>query len=97
MAKLVYGLMQSLDGYVDHLKLGPPCPALSRHFIEQVRHQSGCVYGRGTYEIMRYWEEDRADLGRGGSRLRGGVATATEVGRVAFAEVSWPQRHTPRG
>src|SRR5215472_11409202 len=61
MAKLVYGLMQSLDGYVDHLKLGPPRPALSRHFIEQVRHQSGCVYGRGTYEIMRYWEEDRID------------------------------------
>src|SRR5262249_41711084 len=61
MAKLVYGLMQSLDGYVDHLKLGPPRPALSRHFNEQVRHQSGCMYGRGTYEIMRYWEEDRAD------------------------------------
>ena len=61
MAKLVYGLTQSLDGYVDHLKLGPPRPALSRHFLEQVRDQSGCVYGRGTYEIMRYWEEDRAD------------------------------------
>jgi hypothetical protein len=30
MAKLVYGLMQSLDGYVDHLKLGPPPPAISR-------------------------------------------------------------------
>ena len=61
MAKLVYGLMQSLDGYVDHLKLGPPRPALAHHFLEQVRDQSGCVYGRGTYEIMRYWEEDRAD------------------------------------
>jgi dihydrofolate reductase len=61
MAKLVYGLMQSLDGYVDHLKLGPPGPALSRHFNEQLRDLSGCVYGRGTYEIMRYWEQDRAD------------------------------------
>ena len=61
MAKLVYGLMQSLDGYVDHLKLGPPRPALASHFMEEVRQQSGCVYGRGTYEIMRYWEEDRAD------------------------------------
>jgi hypothetical protein len=27
MAKLVYGLNQSLDGYVDHMKLGPPAPA----------------------------------------------------------------------
>jgi len=61
MAKLVYGLMQSQDGYDDHLRLGPPGPALSRHFIEQARNQSGCVYGRGTYEIMRYWEEDRDD------------------------------------
>jgi dihydrofolate reductase len=61
MAKLVFGLQQSLDGYVDHLKMGPPRPALFRHFIEQVRDQSGCVYGRGTYEIMRYWDEDRTD------------------------------------
>jgi dihydrofolate reductase len=61
MAKLVYGLMQSLDGYVDHLKLGPPPPAISRHFIEQVRGQSGHLCGRGIYEIMRYWDEDRND------------------------------------
>ena len=45
MAKLVFGLQQSLDGYVDHLKMGPPRPALFRHFIEQVRDQSGFVYG----------------------------------------------------
>jgi len=37
MAKLVYGMNQSLDGYVDHMKLGPPRPALSRHFLELVR------------------------------------------------------------
>jgi dihydrofolate reductase len=61
MAMLVYGLMQSLDGYVDHMKLGPPSPAVSRHFMELVRNQSGLVYGRVTYEIMRYWDEDGAD------------------------------------
>ena len=61
MAKLVFGMQQSLDGYVDHLKLGPPGPALSRHFIDQVRDQSGFLYGRGIYEIMRYWDEDRTD------------------------------------
>ena len=41
MAKLVYGLNQSLDGYVDHMKIGPPDPALSRHFIEHVRGLTG--------------------------------------------------------
>ena len=58
MAKLVYGLNQSLDGYVDHMKLGPPHPALFRHFLELVRGLTGMVYGRRMYEIMRYWDDD---------------------------------------
>src|SRR5258705_13269828 len=61
MAKLVYGLNQSLDGYVDHLKIGPPRPALSRHFMEQVRGLTGMVYGRRMYEVMRYWDDDLPD------------------------------------
>jgi len=61
MAKLVYGLNQSLDGYVDHLKIGPPRPALFRHFIEQVRGLTGMLYGRRIYEIMRYWDDDLPD------------------------------------
>jgi dihydrofolate reductase len=61
MAKLVYGLNQSLDGYVDHMEMGPPDPALFRHFIEQVRGLTGTVYGRRMYEIMRYWDDDLPD------------------------------------
>ena len=61
MAKLVYGLNQSLDGYVDHLKLGPPHPSLFRYFIEQVRGLTGMLYGRRIYEIMRYWDDDLPD------------------------------------
>ena len=61
MAKLVFGLNQSLDGYVDHLEMGPPHPALFRHFIERVRGLTGSVYGRRMYEVMRYWDEDRPD------------------------------------
>ncbi len=61
MAKLVFEMMQSLDGYVDHRKMGPPSSAVVRHFVEQVRGQSGFVYGRGIYEIMSYWDEDHAD------------------------------------
>ena len=61
MAKLVYGLSQSLDGYVDHTKLGPPAPAAFRHFLEQVRGVTGLIYGRRMYEIMRYWDEDSPD------------------------------------
>src|SRR5262249_52372068 len=61
MAKLVYGLSQSLDGYVDHMKLGPPGPAVFRHFVELVRGLTGFVHGRHMYEIMRYWDEDSPD------------------------------------
>jgi dihydrofolate reductase len=61
MAKLVYGLQQSLDGYVDHLEMGPPPPATFRHFTEHVRNLTGMVYGRRMYEIMRYWDDDRPD------------------------------------
>src|SRR6202050_4105028 len=62
MAKLVYGMNLSLDGYVDHLEF-KPSPALFRHFIEQVRDQTGSVYGRRMYEVMRYWDEDYPEWG----------------------------------
>src|SRR6202051_4617949 len=62
MAKLVFGLNQSLDGYVEHTNF-LPSPALFRHFIEYVRGLAGTVYGRRTYEIMRYWDEDLPEWG----------------------------------
>ena len=60
MAKLVFGMNQSLDGYVDHMAFGPS-PALFRHFIEQAREQAGSIYGSKLYEIMRYWDEDHPE------------------------------------
>jgi len=61
MAKLVFELNQSLDGYVDHQAFGPPDPSLFRHFTERVRDLAGMVYGRRMYEVMRYWDEDQTD------------------------------------
>lgn len=60
MAKLVFALNQSLDGYIDHMAFAPE-PALFRHFIEDVRGLTGSVYGRRMYEVMRYWDEDRSE------------------------------------
>mgnify|MGYP001244301271 CR=1 FL=1 len=60
MAKLVFGMNQSLDGYVDHTAFGPS-PALFRHFIEEAQGQAGSVYGRRMYEIMRYWDDDHPE------------------------------------
>ena len=60
MAKLVFGLNQSLDGYVDHTAFSPT-PALFQHFVDLVRRQAGSVYGRKMYEVMSYWDEDQPD------------------------------------
>ncbi|HHY58462.1 MAG TPA: dihydrofolate reductase [Chloroflexi bacterium] len=62
MAKFVFGMNQSLDGYVDHTAFGPG-PILFRHFIEQAQGQAGSVYGRRMYEVMRYWDDDHPEWG----------------------------------
>jgi len=60
MAKLVFGMNQSLDGYVDHMSFGPS-PTLFRHFIKEAEGQAGSLYGRRIYEIMRYWDDDQPE------------------------------------
>lgn len=57
MAKLVFGMNMSLDGYVDYDRFAPE-PALFRYFIEQTRKASGSIYGPRLYELMRYWDGD---------------------------------------
>ncbi|HYD46100.1 MAG TPA: dihydrofolate reductase family protein [Phenylobacterium sp.] len=60
MARLVFGMNVSLDGYVDHEAFDPD-PVLFRHFIEQARGLTGSLYGRRLYEIMAYWDQDDPD------------------------------------
>jgi hypothetical protein len=57
MAKLVFGMNMSLDGFVDHEAFAPD-PVLFNYFIEQTRNVTGSIYGRGLYEVMRYWDQD---------------------------------------
>jgi dihydrofolate reductase len=65
MAKLVFGMMLSLDGYVAGVEGGaqlpPPGATLHRHFKDYVRGLAGMLYGRRMYEVMRYWDEDRPE------------------------------------
>jgi len=63
--KLIFGMMQSLDGYIAGTAGGPQLPppgiALHRHFNDHVRQLAGSLYGRRMYEVMRYWDEDRPE------------------------------------
>ena len=89
MAKLVFGMNQSLDGYVDHMAFAPS-PTLFRHFIEEgfsgrravctvAKCMTSCVIG--TTIILN---------GMQTMRLRGGVAEPAEMGRLALVEVGRP-------
>lgn len=63
MAKLFFGMNQSLDGYVDHMRMRAPSPTLFRHFIEQTNALAGSIYGRNLYELMRYWDDEQPGWG----------------------------------
>jgi len=67
MAELIYGMMQSLDGYIAGPEGGPGLPfpgaALHQYFNDSTRALGGMLYGRRMYEIMRYWDDDQADWG----------------------------------
>jgi len=58
MATLVFGMNQSLDGYVDHTEFAPD-PVLFRHFVKEAQGQAGSLYGRNLYELMCYWQDDQ--------------------------------------
>ncbi len=68
MAKFVFAMMQSLDGYVGGVDgelsaIPPPGIALFRYWIDSVRDLAGSLYGRRMYEVMRYWDDDQPDWG----------------------------------
>ena len=69
MGKIVFGMTQSLDGYVAAVEgeLEPPLHpagiALFRYWIDHVRDLAGSLYGRRMYEVMRYWDDDSAEWG----------------------------------
>jgi dihydrofolate reductase len=60
VARIVFGMNVSLDGYVDHDRFEPG-QELFRHWVERVGGLTGSVYGRRVYELMRYWDEDQPE------------------------------------
>lgn len=61
MGRLVYGMMQSLDGYIANregeITLPVPGAALHQYFNDAMRDTALSVYGRRMWETMRYWAE----------------------------------------
>jgi dihydrofolate reductase len=84
MAKIVYSMLTSLDGYIagPDGDIGLPVPEteLHQHFNDMMRQSSLVLAGRRMYEMMRFWDSPERETG------------ATEVERD-FAH-AW--RETPK-
>src|SRR6478609_2674802 len=61
MGHLVYGMMQSLDGYIadpaGSITLPVPDVELHQYFNDVMRKAALSIYGRRMWETMRYWGE----------------------------------------
>jgi dihydrofolate reductase len=61
MGRLVYGMMQSLDGYIadpdGEITLPVPGADLHQYFNDALRDTALSIYGRRMWETMRYWAE----------------------------------------
>jgi dihydrofolate reductase len=60
MARIVYAMMTSLDGYIagpdGDISLPVPQEALHRHFNDIMKQTSIELCGRQMYEMMRFWD-----------------------------------------
>src|ERR1700722_7432053 len=58
MRKLIFAISTTLDGVVDHMKIGPPDPETGEDFIPLTRDADTFLYGRKTYQLMvPYWPD----------------------------------------
>ncbi|RRH93507.1 dihydrofolate reductase [Mesorhizobium tamadayense] len=65
MARIVYSMLMSLDGYIagpdGNIGLPVPEEELHRHFNEDMRLTAIALCGRRMYETMRFWDSPERD------------------------------------
>jgi dihydrofolate reductase len=60
MRKLIFAINTTLDGVVDHMKIGPPDKETGEYFTRLTRDAGTFLYGRKTYQLMVPFWPDRA-------------------------------------
>ncbi|TIQ33559.1 MAG: dihydrofolate reductase [Mesorhizobium sp.] len=67
MARIIYSMLMSLDGYIagpdGSIDLPVPEEELHRHFNEDMRRTAIMLCGRRLYEIMRFWDDPEREKG----------------------------------
>jgi dihydrofolate reductase len=62
MRKLIFAINTTLDGVVDHMKVGPPPEDTFEYFTHLTREADTFLYGRKTYQLMvPYWPDAAKD------------------------------------
>jgi len=58
MKRVIFAIHTTLDGVVDHMKIGPPDQETGEYFIRLTRDTDTFLYGRKTYQLMvPYWPD----------------------------------------
>ena len=60
MKKVIFAIHTTLDGVVDHMKIGPPDQETGEYFTRLTRDADTFLYGRKTYQLMVPYWPDRA-------------------------------------
>jgi dihydrofolate reductase len=88
MAKLIYSVLESLDGYVEDTsgKFGWARPDAEVHaFVNELERPVGTyLYGRRMYETMRYWE-DPPDLAEHPPHIQAYAAIWRAADKVVYS------------
>ena len=63
MRKVIFAIYTTLDGVVDHMKIGPPDQETAEYFTHLTRDADTFLYGRKTYQLMvPYWPDVAKNL-----------------------------------
>lgn len=58
MKKVIFAINMTLDGVVDHMKIGPPDQETGEYFIRLTRDADTFLYGRKIYQLMvPFWPD----------------------------------------
>lgn len=67
MAKIIYSMLTSLDGYIarsdEHIGLPVPETELHQHFNDIMRQSAAVLAGRRMYETMIFWDSPERETG----------------------------------
>jgi dihydrofolate reductase len=100
MAKIVYSMLTSLDGYIagPDGDIGLPVPEteMHQHFNDMMRQISVVLAGRRMYEMMRFW--DSPDRETGATEVERDFAHAwRETPKIVFSTTLRQVGHNARG